>query len=110
MTDATMRRLLNAMQIMQKEHERMSVGQAAVFVAVAADEGKSMTEYSRLVEVPEATMSRTLLDLGPRHRDKSPGFGLLTRENDEQDLRRFVYKLSPTGRGLRTRLYNVMQA
>jgi DNA-binding MarR family transcriptional regulator len=81
-------------------HPLMSFQMAHTFIAVALDEGKSMSEYALKLGLPQSTVSRHLLDLGPRNRKKGPGLELLRPERDPEDFRRWTQHLTPKGREL----------
>jgi DNA-binding MarR family transcriptional regulator len=95
-----LRRFDTALTVVQELKETIPVQIAHTFVVVALNEGKSLREYCHLTGVAQSTMSRHLLDLGERNRQKQPGFCLIEQRPDAQDLRRNVYTLTKKGRSL----------
>jgi DNA-binding MarR family transcriptional regulator len=68
------------------------------FIAVCENEGKSMTELAEVVGANVSTMSRHLLDLGPRNRKMEPGYGLIESRTDPMNLRVKCFFLTPKGK------------
>jgi len=79
------------------------------FVAVALNEGKSLTEIAQICGGNLSTTSRHLLDLGERNRKKEPGYGLVHRAEDAEQLRKNNYTLTPRGRLLAAQLAAVLE-
>jgi DNA-binding transcriptional LysR family regulator len=71
------------------------------FCAVCDEEGLSMEEYAKRVELPQSTMSRHLLDLG------EPGLRLVTTRL-VLDARRHEYVLTERGRLLFNKIAEAM--
>jgi DNA-binding MarR family transcriptional regulator len=67
---------------------------------VAQREGRSVSDYAQLAEMPASTMSRNLLDIGERNRHMEPGFGLVVGKRNPENLRELEYFLSVKGRAL----------
>jgi DNA-binding MarR family transcriptional regulator len=78
----------------------MPLSYAVAFLAVAAEEGQGVAEYAGQLEISPAVMTRNLLDIGDRNRNKEPGLGLITQERDFEDLRRHNARVTPAGRSL----------
>lgn len=93
-------RLITLLDLFQQVHDRISIEQIKTFLAVAESEGRSVKEYADRSGIPMSTMSRHLLDLGERNRKKEEGLNLLEARRDQQDYRRWNYRLSPKGRKL----------
>jgi DNA-binding MarR family transcriptional regulator len=70
------------------------------FIAVALNEGKSLTEIAEAMGARISTASRQLLDLGDRNRRMEPGYHLIDRRQDPMNLRVNIYTLTPKGRML----------
>jgi DNA-binding MarR family transcriptional regulator len=68
------------------------------FIAVCEHEGKSMSELADIVGANVSTMSRHLLDLGPRNRKMEPGYGLVEARTDPMNLRVKNFFLTPKGK------------
>jgi len=77
------------------------------FIAVATNEGKSVSDLADLVGANLSTMSRHLLDLGQFNRKKEPGHGLIEPKQDPMNLRVKNYVLTPKGKLV---LKNIMNA
>lgn len=77
------------------------------FLLVAMEEGAGVTEYAKMNEVSPTVMTRHLLDIGDRNRAREAGFGLVTQERDEMDLRRHHARITPKGKAL---MHRVMMA
>lgn len=80
------------------------------FMAVAMNEGKSLTEIADIVSANLSTASRHLLELGDRNRRMEPGYGLVARTPDPMNLRQNSYSLTPKGRLLLTSIIKIMEA
>jgi len=112
MTDQSTRelaRLRSALGALQAINANMSVQSAISFLFLAQFEGHSLREYSEMLDVPQSTMSRHLLDLGPRLRDMSPGYGLIEQSIGVDDMRKRAYKLTAKGRALALTLIDLME-
>lgn len=68
------------------------------FIIAARNEGKGVVELSELVGTNKSTISRHLLDLAHRLRNGLPGYGVLKRRTDDQDLRAVSYTVTQRGR------------
>jgi DNA-binding MarR family transcriptional regulator len=82
---------------------------AQTFVAVALNEGASLTEIANVVGTALSTASRHLADLGDRNRKKESGYKLVHREQDAMELRKNIYTLTPKGRLLAEALAHAMK-
>jgi DNA-binding MarR family transcriptional regulator len=87
----------------------MPLQQAIAFLLVAEDEGLGVGEYAQLANVSQSVMTRNLLDLGERNRNKGPGFGLLEQRMDPVNMRRHQTFLTPDGRALVRRLIHALR-
>jgi DNA-binding MarR family transcriptional regulator len=79
-----------------------------MFVLVALNEGKSLTEIAEIAGSKLSTASRHMLDLGDRNRKKLPGYGLVASRQDPMSLRTNIYTLTPKGRLFAERLADVI--
>ena len=98
--DGTVAGLGAALEVLRAVDDQMTLGIAISFLTVAMFEGRSLREYSEMLNLAQSTMSRHLLDLGLMYRDRSPGLGLINQEQDKDDMRKNVYCLSPKGKAL----------
>ena len=76
----------------------MPIGMIQMFLTVALNEGASLTALAEIADMRKSTASRYLLDLSDKTRAGNPGYGLISRENDPQELRRNMYSLTAKGR------------
>ncbi len=97
----TSRALLSALRELRPT---TSAGAAEAFLLVCLYEGASLTDLCRISGQPQSTMSRNLLDLGPRARNEQPGLGLVRWRHPIEELRRKEYFLTARGRALRDRV------
>jgi len=81
-------------------HKSPSSLALSAFLAVAQEEGLSVTEYAKRVGVPKSTMSTHLLEIGDRNRKKEKGVGLVTSRANPSNRREREYMLTPRGRDL----------
>lgn len=77
------------------------------FLLVCEHEGKGVGEYAQLSEVSPTVMTRHLLDIGDRNRNRDEGFGLVTQIRDAFDLRRHHSAVTSFGRAT---LHKMMSA
>jgi len=80
------------------------------FMAVAMNEGKSLTEIAKFVGSSISTASRHALELGARNRRMEPGYGLVARTTNPMNLRQNAYTLTPKGKLLLNNILKVMEA
>jgi len=78
----------------------MPVQQILAFLSVAMHEGTSLKELVEVSKTKTPTMSRHLIDLGPRNRRMEPGYKLIECRQDPMELRKNQYTLSERGRFL----------
>lgn len=79
------------------------------FIAVALDEGKSLTEYAQDIGAQKGTASRHLLDLGDRNRKMEPGYNLVDRAQHPTNLRTNVYTLTAKGKLLAKQIAEILE-
>lgn len=79
------------------------------FLAVALNEGKTLTEIAEQLGSNLSTASRQLLDLGDRNRKLEPGYMLVDRKVDPMNLRVNRYTLTPKGKLLYQELAQIMK-
>lgn len=70
------------------------------FLLVAREEGLGVGEYAERAGVSRSVMTRHLLDIGERNRNKEEGFGLVIMKPDVLDLRKHRAFLSDEGKAL----------
>jgi DNA-binding MarR family transcriptional regulator len=79
------------------------------FLQVAVDEGKGVTEYAHQAGVSSTVMTRHLLDIGERNRNREEGFRLVTQARDVNDLRRHNARVTPIGKALINKIVNALK-
>jgi DNA-binding MarR family transcriptional regulator len=109
MSDAAATRLRSTLQALYAVGSDLNINMAISFLTVAAFPGRTLKEYEQLLGHPSSTMSRHLLDLGPRNRNKQPGLGLVDVDRNPEDWRYNVYTLTPKGRALVATLTQLME-
>ena len=87
----------------------MTIQVAHTFLLAAMHEGKSLTEIAQLSGFRFPTVSRNILDLGPRNRKREPGLGLVLTVTDPMELRRKQVQLTDKGRALLNQLNGIME-
>lgn len=92
--------LLRSIKEIMEVNQGMPAAQIYVLLLVALNEGKSLVELSQMSGLPQATISRYLLDLSDKLRNGGTGFKLVNREIDPEELRKNMYSLAPKGRHL----------
>lgn len=95
---ANLRRISDVITRFRNLSPTMPVAEVQMFLAVALNEGASLTDLSALLDMKKSTASRYLLNLSDKTRTGSEGYGLVTREADPSELRRNMYGLTAKGR------------
>ena len=106
-------RMVNKLSIMATTlrgvNPTMSMQVFHTLLLVAQNPGSSVTDLSKASGFPLATMSRNLLDLGPRNRKREPGLGLVQATIDDMELRKKQVNLSPKGELLIKQLIDILK-
>lgn len=105
---ATIRSFLEATHTFRDLNPTMPVGEVLMFLTVALNEGASLTELAELSGTRKSTASRYLLDLPDKTRTGAAGYGLVSREQDPEELRRNMYGLTAKGRKVIAQLSSVL--
>lgn len=93
--------LREIVRLFQEKNENMPVQVLNVFLTVALNEGKSMREMMQYADIDsQSTISRHLIDLGPRNRYKKEGYKLVQQKIDPMEMRKKQYTLTSRGRKL----------
>lgn len=95
-----LKRLLKSLNTFRLLKDTMPLQYVMAFLAVATDEGKGVKDYAEKLGVNQTTMSRHLLDIGPRNRNMEDGFNLVQYRASPFELRRHEYYLTAKGRQL----------
>ena len=99
-TKNAMHEMLAALEPFRALRQTMPLQYIVSFLLVALDEGRSVNEYAERACVGTSVMSRHLLDIGERNRNKEEGFGLVTQRADPMELRKHQMMLTPKGRAV----------
>lgn len=98
-------RLANAIGVLLSVHPTMPLQLAMTFLAVAADEGLTVTALATKRGVGTSIMSRHLQDLGSVNRHKKPGLGLvITVQREHGDRREYQVFLTEHGTAVLRRM------
>lgn len=84
-------------------------GMLQTLMAVAMNDGASLTKIADTVSSNISTTSRHLLELGDRNRRMEPGYGLVDRAVDPMNLRQNVYTLTAKGKLLLANIVKIME-
>lgn len=101
---AAARTLLQAIEPFRQINPSMPLSYLTAFLLVAAEEGKGVAEYAEAASTPgiepvsPTVMTRNLLDIGERNRQREAGYGLITQERDLFDLRKHNARITTRGK------------
>lgn len=70
------------------------------FLEVAGEEGLGVADYAQKLDTSPTVMTRNLLDIGDRNRQREAGLELITQERDLHDLRKHNAFVTPKGKSL----------
>lgn len=103
------RAMLLALEAFTEDRHTMPLQYVISFLRVAADEGQGSVEYAKRAGISPTVMTRHLLDIGERNRNREEGFGWISQERDKFDLRRHAAKVTPVGRTLLHKAMNAIK-
>jgi DNA-binding MarR family transcriptional regulator len=102
-------RLLTAVECFRELRHTMPMQYILTFLMIALEEGLSVGDYAKKAGVSPSVMSRHVLDLGMRQRNKiGEGFGLLETRLNLENLREHSVHLTPKGVALFHRVARVL--
>jgi DNA-binding MarR family transcriptional regulator len=78
----------------------MPLSYITAMLLVGMEEGKGVAEYAAKINISPTVMTRNLLDIGDRNRQREEGYGLVTQQRDLFDLRKHNAKVTPKGKAL----------
>lgn len=84
----------------EMEHAVLPAAYIRAFLLVGKKEGLGVSEYADQVDISPTVMTRNLLDIGDRNRQREKGLELITQDRDPYDLRKHRARLTPKGRKL----------
>ena len=82
------------------DHPQLPMSYVTAALLIALDEGLGASEYADKLGVSVSVMTRNILDIGERNRQRGDGLGLVTQERDLLDLRKHRSRLTPRGKKL----------
>lgn len=82
----------------------MPLQTAVMYLLVAQNEGLTMADISKQMELAQSTCSRNIAALSKWHRLNRPGLDLVVAKEDPVERRRKVVYLTPKGRKFAERL------
>lgn len=103
------RALMLALEPFRAIRPTMPLQYVYTFLMVATNEGKGVVGYAKDAGVSPTVMTRHLLDIGDRNREREQGFGLVTQERDVQDLRRHHARITPRGKALMHKIITALK-
>lgn len=104
-------RLMSVLECFTEIRGTMPLQYVLAFLLVVMDEGKTVGEYARKAGTGNSVMSRHLLDIGPRARNKEEeGFGLVETRQNLANLREHTVHLTDKGRALYHKIVRRMAA
>ncbi|WP_407183142.1 hypothetical protein [Bradyrhizobium centrosematis] len=92
------------------EHSVMPASYIRAALLVAMNEGLSVSEYAEQAGTGATVMTRNLLDIGERNRQREKGLELITQVRDAFDLRKHRAMLTPKGRKLMQDVITALRA
>lgn len=103
------RRLFLALQPFRDLNPSMPLSHITAYLLVGIDEGKGVADYAKKIDLSPTVMTRNLLDIGDRNRQREPGLGLITQERDLLDLRKHNATVTPKGRAIAHRVTTALK-
>jgi DNA-binding MarR family transcriptional regulator len=97
---AAARALFVALKPFRDINPSMPLSYVTAYLLVAMKEGRGVSEYAGDVDISPTVMTRNLLDIGDRNRQREEGYGLVTQERDLFDLRKHNAKITAKGKSI----------
>jgi DNA-binding MarR family transcriptional regulator len=91
------RKALLLIDVFRTLNAEMQAQQMQVFLAVAANPDRTLTDICNLTGHPSSTVSRNVAALGKTHRGGQPGLELVSAIEDPTDRRHKRLRLTPKG-------------
>lgn len=80
----------------------------AVFLAVVQNEGMTMKDMAKMLNISQSSCSRNVAYLAQYHRLNKPGLGLLVTQEDPMERRRKVVQLTRRGKSFVDKLNSMI--
>lgn len=103
-----LRKLIKAIQQFTLLHPSISAQTILAFLHVAADEGRTVTDYVEATRLPQSTLSRQLNDLGRLNKSREEGLMLIDDRFAPESLKEKQKFLTPKGKELVKRLLKAL--
>ena len=100
------RALFGRSGVLQATEAHHALQYVYLFLTVVVKEGQTVTEYAEKAGVPQTVMTRHLLEIGDRSRDKEKGLGLVTQKADMNDLRKHRAYVTTLGKSTMNKVIN----
>lgn len=108
-TNTRAERLFRAMEEIRREHGEMPAQVLATLMYIASHKNCHKQALEDALKMTTASASRNTDWLSDSHRiPGKPGMGLIIKERDPGNLRRYQLKLSPKGERLMTSIMNIL--
>ena len=103
--------LISVLKKLREVNPQFTLTNALTFLVIARDESAkvSQSELCREFRVVDATVSRMVRALTPEGERGKPGLGLVELEQDPNDKRRKIIRLTPEGERLRNSILSSMR-
>ncbi|SMF41940.1 DNA-binding transcriptional regulator, MarR family [Tistlia consotensis] len=96
--------LSRVIEILRTIDSDMTVQAVAIFLAICRREGITMKELGIGLGIAQSSVSRNVAALSDKARRDRPALGLVAAEEDPDDWRRKIVRLTPRGRQVRAQL------
>jgi len=101
-------RLIRIIDLFRTLDARMPSSYIRAFLAVCLKPGAGPTDYAKDMGTIQPIMSRLLLEIGKKARERDEGLGLVDRQASPESLRNQEYYLTPKGRHLLSQILNTI--
>jgi DNA-binding MarR family transcriptional regulator len=107
---AVLHKFLLLMEAFRAIRRLMPLQHAYVFVVVALEEGRYVSEYAKRAGTTQSVMTRILFALGSHSRGREAGYGLVHQEIDPHDARKTQTFLTVRGKTLVHEIVRLMRS
>ena len=105
---ATSIKMRQAVELFFELNTTMPLQYVTAFLAVAGNEGLTVTEYAKKLGISPSLMTRHMADIGERNRYHEPGYGLVEAYGEAKDRRTKRSRLTAKGQHLVGRLSDAL--
>jgi DNA-binding MarR family transcriptional regulator len=100
--------LLNVLDQVRAEHGNMPIAELKALFTIATNGSKSIGEYARMMDLPPASMSQIVKNLGDAHRSREECRGLIDTRPARDDNRRREVFLTDRGHALANKIARII--